>query len=1306
MGEGFLRSMAERFAESIGPWDPARLIPILASAIVVRWADMQEADREAIAAFDGTSFVPALVAGTRWRDFCDARGRALSHILAEQVAPSIEDTRDVASGALVRRAALVFLDIADLDIPVRDLLIDFVQQLPLTTPSDRAQALDTFDSVLRPTIEKKAGHFGALVTPPLVVDLVTEIAAPKPGERIYDPCFGFAAMLTACARRVREHLNESPKTWGEAQRGAFLGVELRPHAFVIGLARMILAGVDQPALDLGNSLERPLPKDRAVDGFDCIVSDPPFGGRLLVDAARQFPVKATSSEALFLQHIMASLRPGGRAVVVLPEGAFFRGGADAELRRLLLEEYRVEHVVSLPPGAYLPYSGAKTGVLVLRREPPGTHVRFVDAETRTRTHLKPERGEPLFDVRALAATVRGELGAYATREVAVEDLRRHDAILLPPRPDSPFVTFLRTIRETDASVPVRALEAVADVFVGFRHVARELVVKPDPSLLGYLRVSEVGDGETKPLARFLTKEAAADVPPEKRLRSADIVVTRSGSVGRVAVIANGAMGCVPAQGLAVVRPKTKLISPHYLAAILQSAPVRVWMTDQAQGVTIRHVSLAQLRRLEVPVPDLALQDRVLRALRRSGGDASVLLLRALTSTVEDPIADWLESSECVQRLLALREGRVKLPAILEAVQVLAEDVVEIRAHVSPDEGSSAPELSSWFSIVARGLEAIRGTYHDVPKGAVQVAALALAQRSMERATRMSFGRSSALPVMAVATDLSRTLAGFLELLTDASASDFKLVTSLEPPIIEAGTASAVTLRVRNQGSVPVYDVAIRTRDVVLGVPPPDFKFEAKASFLDAGGEIASTAAILAPSSREAIDFYVGWEARQIDGKAVHDVFHLALEVSAESEPAMPIALGPSPYIVGSPIERGEMLYGRDDILRNIKRQLSTDHRANVILLEGNRRTGKTSILKHLEAPGELPGWIPVNTSLQGAEGSEGRAGLTSKEIFRLLTSNLAVALSRAGAPVWLPDQPPPDPKRRYEIQLRRALTAYFEGDHPFEAFEIYLKTVIDAVAPKRILLMLDEFDKIQEGIDAGITSPQIPENLRYLFHTHPELGGILSGSRRLTRLRNEYWSALFGIGYAVRVEPLAVEDARDLVTRPAAGRLVYAPDARDRIVELCARQPFLIQTLCNRIFEGADERGERTVTPDAVERAATAMTGDNEHFETLWGYAGTDRRRLILAQLCQLTRGAEGRALDVGVLEDELTSLGVASVDGLGEDMAHLRELELVDLETYDGYQRYRLTIPLLAEWIRRNKDFADLARRAARVEVVDDPYG
>ena len=109
-------------------------------------------------------------------------------------------------------------------------------------------------------------------------------------------------------------------------------------------------------------------------------------------------------------------------------------------------------------------------------------------------------------------------------------------------------------------------------------------------------------------------------------------------------------------------------------------------------------------------------------------------------------------------------------------------------------------------------------------------------------------------------------------------------------------------------------------------------------------------------------------------------------------------LDSSPYIVGSPVDRREMFFGRADVMGRITRQLGTH--ANVILLEGNRRTGKTSILRQL-AVGAPAGWIPVYCSLQDAEG-DAKGGIATQNVFRLLARTTGWALYDAGVETWFP----------------------------------------------------------------------------------------------------------------------------------------------------------------------------------------------------------------------------------------------------------------------------------------------------------------
>jgi type I restriction enzyme M protein len=225
--------------------------------------------------------------------------------------------------------------------------------------------------------------------------------------------------------------------------------------------------------------------------------------------------------------------------------------------------------------------------------------------------------------------------------------------------------------------------------------------------------------------------------------------------------------------------------------------------------------------------------------------------------------------------------------------------------------------------------------------------------------------------------------------------------------------------------------------------------------------------------------------------------------------------------------------------------------------------------------------------------------------------------------------------------------------------------------------------------------PQVPENIRHILQHHKGLSAILAGSRRLKRLREEYWSALFGLGYRVGISSLPIEDAQRLVTEPVAGRLNYLPQARDLVITLCAEQPFLVQSLCNRIFERAASSGERTITVVAVEEAAVEMVRDNEHFRTLWDYAQTYRRRLLLALCERLAEGPDAIALDFLSVQIEAVGVHVPRQTLLGDDLEYLRELELIEFDK--GYRggTYRIAVPLLGLWNRTSIDFDDIVARA-----------
>jgi type I restriction enzyme M protein len=150
-----------------------------------------------------------------------------------------------------------------------------------------------------------------------------------------------------------------------------------------------------------------------------------------------------------------------------------------------------------------------------------------------------------------------------------------------------------------------------------------------------------------------------------------------------------------------------------------------------------------------------------------------------------------------------------------------------------------------------------------------------------------------------------------------------------------------------------------------------------------------------------------------------------------------------------------------------------------------------------------------------------------------------------------------------------------------------------------------------------------------------------------------------------------------------------------------------MQCLCNRVFDCAAQIKIRSITLGVVNDAASDLVRDNEHFASLWDYAGTGpptgrRRRQLILLLCALSF-KQGTHISFGTLHEQLAQTGVDVDDeALDADLAYLRELELVDLSGEIGGGYYRLAIPLMADWIEQQQD-ADVVASRARAEAEEE---
>lgn len=1254
----------------------------LASLIYLRWADFQEAECEAIAAFDETEYTPVLPASMHWRSWQakppDQFRDFLSDILPAKL-QALGNERHNPLATQLHRMADPIERLGKFSLQSLLLLVDWLADQPFETPTDRRALLDVFDLILERIADKWVNEYR---TPKAVMRLMVEIADPAQGDRIYDPCFGSAGLLTAAC----DHVQQSRSSFGR-QAGAPIsvsGVELNREAFVIGLTRLALAGVEAPNIENGNSLERPATVNPRQEGFDLIVANPPFGGRISREGLEHFQIKTNDTAGLFIQHALSQLRPNGRAVIAVPHGILFRGGQEQRLREMLIKQHDVEAIVSLPAGTFAPHTSIPSSILVLCRKGPTERVRMVDAEE----FITPGKGRKPASIRMeqakeLARRVHASTPEKDCWDVDVATIAESDWDFTPKRRDqSGLWSMLDALR---SEVEVASLKECCLILGGRFVKSADLTEEPSgEGAIPYIRIRDLQKGQVEKGSSWIREDSEVGVDAQRKLRAGDVLLSKSGTIGKAAIVRNGAVGARANSGLYILQPDMGKVDPRYLVAYLSCSECTSWFSDRSRGAAIQHLTKKVVEDLPVPLPPLPVQQRVAEHHREHGVDVFAYLSQLLLDGDNDPVVDWLD--KVAHRIEELPSVKSKdLSAILD-LGLWGSGFKHLRNSIAHDE--SANPLGGWVLSIDGAVESLRDA-GAVPPGPALYLILQQSVHGLDQAQSEIKGH---LPNANRARELTKKIIKRIKKALACLLDDLRITVLCDQSEVAAGEIITTEIGLRNQGKLPLRKFSVSTE--------PDWG-GGRLGYLAEGAEEVVRISGVSPRDAGPFSLQVSWQAIAIDGCQVEGKTELAFSV-VESQMDITLArdLGASPYVCGDPIapDRGDIFVGRDELLESIHRQVMQT--GNVVLLEGNRRSGKTSILKHLCGSEGIPGWLGIYCSLQGAEGSSDGVGVPTVEVFRAMATAIAKGVQSIGGETPLPngDVLPVGKK----LGIARACREGIVAESAFSDFRDYVEVILDVLKQKDVglLLMLDEFDKLQEGIDNGVTSPQVPENIRYMVQNYPRFSAILTGSRRLQRLREEYWSALYGLGTRIGVTSLSDFAAARLITEPVKGRLTYAGEAVKEAVRMTARQPFLIQCICNRVFDIAVRLKTRSITIGFVEQAASALVADNEHFASLWDYARTNRRRYILA-LCHQSR-SDPESLRFGVIQERLLDAGIEVNDeDLSADLNHLRELELIELDTDSPGDHYKLAVPLMGIWIERQRDI-EVVLAKAKAEMED----
>jgi len=261
-------------------------------------------------------------------------------------------------------------------------VVDMIDQVPM---EDRDTKGDLYEYMLGKIAS--AGQNGQFRTPRHIIQLMVELTEPTAKDIICDPACGTGGFLVAAGEYLRTRHPEilrDAKLKKHFHEAAFHGFDFDNTMLRIGSMNMLLHGVENPDIRYRDSLAQ----DHAgeEEKYTLLLANPPFAGSLDYESCAkdlQQIVKTKKTELLFLALFLRLLKPGGRAAVIVPDGVLF-GSSNAHkiLRQKLIEEQKLDAVISLPGGVFKSYAGVSTAILLFTKTNSGgtDNVWFYDVD--------------------------------------------------------------------------------------------------------------------------------------------------------------------------------------------------------------------------------------------------------------------------------------------------------------------------------------------------------------------------------------------------------------------------------------------------------------------------------------------------------------------------------------------------------------------------------------------------------------------------------------------------------------------------------------------------------------------------------------------------------------------------------------------------------------------------------------------------------------------------------------------------------------------------------------------------------------
>lgn len=372
---GELRNKIDRIWEIFwtgGITNPLDVIEQFTYLLFIKQLDDVETTKENEANFLGVEYetmFPGESQRYRWSKFKNlGSADEMYELVSNKVFPFIKNLHQDGDSAYAR-----YMGDAIFKIPTAAMLSKIVDGIDKLELGDEDSKGDLYEHLLSKV--ETAGTNGQFRTPRQIIKMMVALVKPKPDDTIIDPAMGSAGFLIEAQQYLRENhadmfLNQ--KLREHFNNTMFYGNDMDRTMLRIGAMNMLLHGVENPNISYRDSLSE---QNTDEEKYSLVLANPPFKGSLDYEAVSADLLKITKTkktELLFLALFLRILKKGGRAAVIVPDGVLFgSSNAHKQIRKEIIDNNKLDAVISMPSGVFKPYAGVSTAILIFTKTGSG-----------------------------------------------------------------------------------------------------------------------------------------------------------------------------------------------------------------------------------------------------------------------------------------------------------------------------------------------------------------------------------------------------------------------------------------------------------------------------------------------------------------------------------------------------------------------------------------------------------------------------------------------------------------------------------------------------------------------------------------------------------------------------------------------------------------------------------------------------------------------------------------------------------------------------------------------------------------------